>query len=74
MTSFIRKWIQSKVGKGLHSKWTNIKERPEWSFVHPWERRFVNEKLAQGWETWTDEDVRGLSELIFEVGKRTIGV
>ena len=74
MLRFVRKWIQSKIGKGLLRKWTNIRERPEWAFVHPWERRFVNEKLAQGWETWTDEDVQELSALIFEIGKRSIGV
>ena len=74
MFGFIRKWIQSKVGKALENKWTNIRERAEWAFVHPWERDFVNEKLAQGWKTWTDEEARELASLIIEIGKRSIGV
>ncbi len=58
----------------LRNKWAKIRESPEWVFVHPWERRFVNEKLDQGWEAWSDEDVRVLSALIFEIGKRSAGV
>ena len=74
MLNFIRNWLQRKIGTGLLNKWAKIRESPEWAFVHPWERRFVNEKLAQGWETWTDEDVQELSALIFEIGKRSISV
>lgn len=70
MTGRFRKWLHSRVGKALHRRWTEIRESIRWSFVHPWERRYVEEKLAQGWETWTDEDARYLSQLIIEVGQR----
>jgi len=48
----------------------SVKDEQAWVFVHPWERRFVDEKLKQGWESWTEEDMRVLAELMKEVGKR----
>lgn len=63
MFDFVRNWLQRRIGTGLHKRWTKMRESPEWVFVHPWERRFVDQKLAQGWETWSDEDVQELSAL-----------
>ena len=42
----------------------------EWAFVHPWERKFVEEKLEKDWSQWTHEETRELLQLMVDVGKR----
>jgi len=62
--------VWSWLKKRTYNRWVSVKDEQAWVFVHPWERRFVDEKLKQGWESWTEEDMRVLAELMKEVGKR----
>lgn len=65
-------WFKNFTKRSTYNRWVFIRDREFWTFVHPWERRFVDERLKQGWENWTEEDTRELVELIRELGKRMI--
>jgi len=63
-------WFKNLAKRGTYNRGVFVKDGQAWVFVHPWERRFVDEKLNQGWEGWTDEEERQLLELMREVGER----
>jgi len=65
-------WLRNRIKRGTYNRWVFVKDGQAWVFVHPWERRVIDEKLNQGWESWTDEEARQLLELMKEVGKRMI--
>lgn len=65
-------WFRNRIKRGTYYQLVTVRDGQAWVFVHPWERRSIDEKLNQGWESWTDEEVRQLLELMREVGKRMI--
>lgn len=52
--------------------WSKVRQSSAWPFVHPWERKFVEEKLEKGWEVWSVKEARELVELLIVVGRRMV--
>lgn len=68
----LKSWLENRLKKSIYNRWVKVREGVEWAFVHPWEKKFVEQKLEKGWSQWTSEETRELTQLMFDLGKRVM--